>query len=267
MSELRPGADTLTLPAQFALRCYDPLTGAVVAGGLRVRLWPAGRPEGVVDATPTRSNFFVAHPLGAPAGPRPWTVEVRDTLGRFLPLQLTAMVPLDTPQLPPVASPPAGLGELLGRDEVPLFSAPTRVMPPGAGLVLADLRTAEGGVAAWAVVTAHAVRRGVVGALLGAGMADRRGSLALPLRLPGSARAGDGATLEQPVVVRLRAFFVGAGPGPPADAPELARALSQPEVTLLGGLSPPAPLADQDVYAGRPLALVTAGATELRISG
>lgn len=266
MSELRAGADTLTLPAQFGVRFYDPLSGLVVADGLRVRLWRPDNPARLIEAAPTRGGFFVAHPLGLAdlALPRRWRAQVTDTLGRFLPLLFDAAVPLPAPQALELASPPGVLAALEERADLPLFSAPTRRVPPGAGLVQADLRTLDGRPAAWAVVAAQAVVRGAADALLGVGMADRGGALTLALRLPSLGRAGDGVTLEQPVTLRLHAFYA-PGDGPAPAAPELAAALAQPEALLLGRRSPSVPLGDLEIRAGRPLALSTLGAAHLLI--
>ncbi|MCX7789845.1 MAG: hypothetical protein N2378_04325 [Chloroflexaceae bacterium] len=266
MTGLRPGFDTLTLPAQFGVRCYDLLTGVVVSAGLEVRLWPVGRPTGLVKATRTSAGYFVAEPLPGPAAPRPWTVEVRDSLGRFLPLRFTALAPLASPQGPALASPPVEALALLERAEAPLFSAPTRPVPPGVGLVLADLWAWDERPAAWAVVTARTAPRGAPGALVGLGMADQAGRLALPIRMPGGGRAGDGATLDHPLTIRLQAYFArAAGTGAPA-APDLAEALAQPAVELLASHSPPTALGEFELFAGRPLALVTGGAERLHIA-
>jgi hypothetical protein len=267
MIDLRPGVDRLTLPAQVGVRLLDPATGRVVSDGLQVRLWPDGRPERIAAAIVNRAGVFVAHPLPTPKPPppepeppRPWVVEVVDTQARFLPLRFVAVLPSN--QLHDIAllSPPFDSDLPIGG--VPLFSAPTRSLPAGLAVLSADLRTAAGTPAAWAIAEALLIERnGDVGPTLGWGMADQHGSLFVLIQTPRMRSVAAGP--DQPWTVRLIVRYAAPADGRAPAIPEWDTALRQPDVQPLGSLSPIHPLDDLSVQAGQTLVVQTAGMSEL----
>jgi hypothetical protein len=265
MIDLRPGVDRLVLPAQFGVRLLDPSTGRTVSDTLQVRLWPLGRPERATAAIVNHAGVFVAHPLPTPKPPEPlppmnWVVEVVDTQGRFLPLRFTAALP--SAELHDIAllSPPFDSDLPIGG--VPLFSAPTRSLPPGLAALSADLRTSAGQPAAWAVADVLLVgRSGDLGPTLGWGMADQHGSLFVPIQPPRVRSAAAGP--DQPWTVRLIVRYAAPTNGRVPTIPEWDLVLRQPDLTPLGTLSPLVPLDDLSVQAGQTLVVRTAGMSEL----
>lgn len=169
--------ETVTRSAPLGLELIDAASGRRVGDGLIVRVAPVGRPQRVVIADANPSGLFVAHELpglgdwshgGAEPLPHPeFTVRIDDRLGRFLPCRLR------------LALPTAGLAHPACRADIPLFSAPTRIVA-GMAVVRAELNThPDGKPAAWAVVE---VRQN--NAPLCLGMADERGHLLLAFAWP-----------------------------------------------------------------------------------
>lgn len=180
---LRDSRDVLELRALFGVLFRDSFDGRVVAEGLEVELRPAGigpwqrlasHPHGAFAAHSLRG--LRRPPEGSPATRR-YELRVRDLLGRFLPLEAAVDLPTDglyDPLLDASSPPPR-------EPSIPLYSAPGRTAGGGGGIVRASLRRASDPdqPASWARVdlwlgTTH----------LGAGVADERGELLLPCRLP-----------------------------------------------------------------------------------
>lgn len=266
MIDLRPGADPLILPAQFGVRLLDPATGRAVSDALQVRLWPLGRPERVVAAIVNHAGVFVAHPLPTPKRPEPdpptrWVVEAIDTQGRFLPMRFTAVLPSDELHDVALLSPP--FDSDLPPGGVALFSAPTRSLPPGLAALSADVRDSAGKPAAWAIAEALLIgRNGDLGPTLGWGMADKHGSLFVPIQPP---RLRSAAGPDQPWTVRLMVRYAAPADGRAPDIPVWDEALRQPDVMPLGTRSPVEPLDDLSVQAGQTLVARTAGMSELML--
>ena len=136
--------------APLGLELLDAASGRRVGDGLVVRVAPVGRPQRVVIADANPSGIFVAHDLpglgnwshgGDEPLPHPeYDIGIDDRLGRFLPCRLR------------LALPAAGLAHPACRADIPLFSAPTRVVPGLAAIRAEIVNHATGKPAAWSVV-------------------------------------------------------------------------------------------------------------------
>lgn len=214
--------------ALLGLRFIDQAVGQPVVGGLRATAAPTDQPGAAVAAVIGPSGVagfhglsgladfeFPADAFAAPSPPqtRAFRVLIEDTLDRFLPAQFTVDLPL---------APPPGQAPLL---DVPVFSAPTRPIPPGFGAIRAQLRDAPDGVRP----VPHAAVRVQVGDASGTGLADRTGRVLVlvptpvvdRLRLGSPPGTGQRAFGPQtwPVTVRVHASVTAAGPGAPWPPP------------------------------------------------
>lgn len=200
--------------APFGVRFRDAVTGQQVTAGLSVEAYPLAaalgraRPEDEVfgrrRAFANRSGTQVLMGVpglrgfelsfddeeewdASPPGAAQFVFEVEDKTRNYLPFSFEARLPYkglfvwDENPLPPESPPWPG-------DGVPLFSAPARVPPPGMAALRAELwdETAR-------TPAAHAVLEArFKGSLLGRGVADEKGRVALifpyppPARLPQS---------------------------------------------------------------------------------
>jgi hypothetical protein len=270
--ELNPGFDRVVLTAPFGVIFRDSFDQRVAAEGLNVELRDvlANRRQALAA---NAHGVFVAHRLrpGPPPGDvgidsppatRRYELRLDDPLGRFLPLQLQVDLPVDGLLQAPdvVLSPP-------GEPRVPLYSAPTRTMPAGVGIVRASLRRASdpAQAAAWARVELW-----LGGTRLGEGLADAAGNLLLPCLLPpprdpplhGSPPVAEAAFERNRWDVTLRAHWDPALAG--ATVPDLQALQHQPEVALLADAGSPAtPLGLQVLRAGQPLVARSGGSSFL----
>jgi hypothetical protein len=266
-----------TLLAPLGLRFRDAATGASVTGGLNVTVYPATQPQRRVPAFPNRTGTYVLHhapglrALEQGAGdagywntlpPRqPFIVEVIDSERRFLPFKFEARLPargLYRWELSPQASP------IFEEEEssVPLYSAPTRAVPPGMAVIRMDL---------WDALADEPATWALVEALMDApplnvrGFADERGRLALIFPYPeppplthGSPLSSTpgGASLsftQQSWPIRLEASYV---PGNTVAAlPDLRAILMQMErpADLWADLARGQPLTEIALRYGREL--------------
>jgi len=283
--------ERLSRPAPLGLVFQDMATGAWVGDHLDVTVHDHRTPHARRTLAPNRSGVWSGRLPGISDADlrtedwsglvRPFRVEVRDPLGRFLPLAFDADLPArglydwaGWSALP--ASPPAPLlddgspiGVMTGR--IPLFSAPARRIAPPIVEVraqLADLAT--GGPAAWALVAAR-----IDGVTRGLGLADGEGRAVL--FFPWPARPRPSLFTSPPAMADFRwdltldAFYeppVGGSPpgdGAPPALPDLADILAQldrPMTPLASTLSPLEPLGAQPLTYGRPLTLRTAETAE-----
>jgi hypothetical protein len=171
--------ETLTRVAAFGVRFWDAALGRPVDDGLQVTLLPAGQTFRRIPAFRNTSGVFVAQNLPGlrawefgdeplPASPgdgRPFRIEVVDLAGRFHAVSFDADLPFvglfeEMCGSPP--SPPEGV-----HDVVPLFSLPSRAVPPGFAAVRARLTLADGSGAHLASLDVAGVR----------GFADARGEI------------------------------------------------------------------------------------------
>ena len=220
--------------APLGLELIDAASGRRICDGLVVRVAPVGRPQRVVIADANPSGIFVAHDLpglgdwshgGDEPLPHPeYDIRIDDRLGRFLPCRLR------------LALPAAGLAHPACRADIPLFSAPTRVVPGLAAIRAEIVNHAAGKPAAWSVVEVrHA------GSVLCLGMADGSGRLLLAFAYPApppSTQPLDKTTWPLTLHVRHQ-------PGlDPEQPPELCLALAQPVVKFVDVAEPLATLAE-----------------------
>ena len=191
--------------APLGLRFWDLAAGTAVAEGLQVDVFARRNPQAGVRAFSNRSGIYCA--IGLPglrdfefssadddaswlAALRPYRVEVRDPLGRFLPFAFDADAPVRGlfAGLPPLTATPYPLPWLAGSMSpppalmtgIPLFSAPSRPVPEPLAQVRAQLfESGAGRLSAWSLLAAH-----VDGRLAGVGMADDQGRVALLFPYP-----------------------------------------------------------------------------------
>jgi len=211
--------------APLGVRFRDVVTGDFVGGGLVVTVFPEKNSSQRTGAFPNSTGTYVLH--RAPglraeesgAGDtaywssvrrQPFVVEVEDSQERFLPFRFKASLPhrgvfewvSPADGSPPRTSP-----------SVPVYSSPARRVPVGASVVRADLwDTLADGPAAWAVLELYEGGR-----LLGRGVADEGGKVALIFPYPAPQR-----------------FAFGSPPGGPVGSPPAAigPALSEQVWTL-----------------------------------
>jgi hypothetical protein len=200
--KLGPVIESVRLRCALGIRFRDTATRQVVASGLRVRATPKGAAAGTepVTAKANLSGVWTFHGLrnlrafelgteefperGSPPGPPAFRIEVQDTEGRFLPCAFDAAPSPTGPfQFAPALSPP------WDGDDVPLFSAPSRPLPPGCAVIRASLVAALPNKpvepAGWALLEASAtVRNQRVQAVQALGVADRLGNVAIMFPWP-----------------------------------------------------------------------------------
>jgi hypothetical protein len=252
--------------APLGIRCWDPVTGQIVADGLVVAASPAtgGRRR---TATRTPSGTFVLRGLPglheqeqgegdaeywSSVTTRPFLVEVADLQRRFHPIRVEAEAP--TRGVLTVTGLPEGLRPPL--PAVPLLSTVSRPTPPGMAVVRAELWWTDRRPAALAILEVTVPGRAPV-----IGLADRLGRVAVmfpypdPPAVAGSLPSGGGLA-EQVWTVGLGAYAGLDDPGP--DPPDLRDVLRQPPVTPLATLSPPSPLTETTLSYGRQLVVTSA---------
>lgn len=171
--------ETLTRVAPFGVRFWDAALGRPVDDALQVTLVPAGQGFRRIPAFRNTSGVYVAQNLPglrasefgdtamppSPADVQSFRVEVVDLAGRFHSVSFDADLPFaglfeTVCSSPP--SPPEGLNEV-----VPLFSVPSRAVPPGFAAVRAHLSLQDG-------TGAHLASLDVLGR---SGYADVRGEV------------------------------------------------------------------------------------------
>jgi hypothetical protein len=275
--------DTVTLVCPLGVGFFDVATGRAVSEGLRVCASPTGAPGRRRWATVNRSGLFVfrglpgLHEAEHGSGDdvdwqnlttrRTFVVQVNDLQGRFLPFQFTAQLPHrglfsleDIIMLSPVAA-----WELEQFPSVPLFSAPSRSVPPGLAVLRAELREADGETAAaWALIEVT-----LPGRAPALGVADERGICAVILPYPEPNDAFPASPLvpgkrldQQQWSVGVRAFY-GAERRVP---PDLGAVLLQPATRLWQRLSPPEEITGTTLRFGREIVLGTPGERLVAVS-
>jgi hypothetical protein len=274
--------DTVTRTALLGVRFWDRVTGRPVSDRLEVVETTSG-----ARAVPNRSGVFVLHDLpgmrasefgagddafwASPPAISTIGFTVVDRLGQFLPFAFTADVPfrgLFAEDCGLAASPPDAI---VGG--VPLFSAPSRIVPAGIAAVRAELWDVEAHApAAWAVLEVSAgagpVHRGV---------ADAGGRTVVLLPYPeppwhsSSPPPGSRALSEQTWPLTLAVRYAPAHGSPPLPdpasdvVPDLCSVLTQPTGTLLAADSPSTVLGPQILTFGRELVLRTSDQSVLHV--
>ena len=188
----------LTLRCALGIRFRDAATKDIVRSGLRVKARAVDAPANTepVIARPNPSGVWLFYGLpglrafelgtrdfpesGSPLNSPRFKIQVEDEEGRFLPCTFVATASEKGPMESslPLSSPP-------GRTEVPLFSAPSRLVPPGFAVIRAHLITLLEQAykpARWALLKASAiVRNKPVEAL---GLANDKGDVAVMFPWP-----------------------------------------------------------------------------------
>jgi hypothetical protein len=232
--------------APLGLRFWDPLACAFVSDGLRVTAYPVADPTRRVAAITGRSAIYVFHKLPGmgdvergegdaafwqnPPANRAYVVEVEDELGRFVPFQIAVNAPvrgsMEWTAPAGVSLPPSPPGA------VPLFSAATRPVPAGRGVIRAALwDPVRSRPAAWAVITAKVGNQSGV-----LGVADAQGQVLLMFPYPGPEGTGIGGLQAVPLTqqtwgVELAAWYAPGAGEAPARA-RLAEVIAQEGATL-----------------------------------
>jgi hypothetical protein len=277
--------ERLTFVTPLGLRFRDAVTGAVIDEGLSVTAYPPGNPKRRVAAFTNRKGVYVFQGLpglreaenstgdaefwSEPPKTRPFIVEVRDELHRFVPFTLKADAPIKglyrwSPE--DSASPPARESPVL------LYSSASRPVLPSMAVVRAELWDPTlKRAAAWALVDAL-----IDGEVQGRGIADEKGRLLLmfpypeyqdqagspPVSSPPS--GGPTRLADRSWLLELRAHYSPTTPVP--DIPDLESVFEQEEATLWSSLSPNAQLDVQTLSFGSELVLASRPRSELWIT-
>jgi len=267
-----PIIEQLTRNAALGVRFWDTAEGTSAIDGLEVSVFSRANPRVRTKAEVNRSGVYVAHRVpgmhafefdDAPpdvlwaAATRPYRVEVRDPLDRFLPIAFDADLPvrgvftwtapwLSPPQPIVLPGEAAGSPPQLLLERVPLFSAPSRPVPEPLAVVHAQLR--ELGTerdAAWSLLSVS-----IDGDTRGLGLADAQGRVAVFFPYPEPPRM----SLASPPEARndftwqvdLTAFWLRASPPPPvpqfADLADVFASLATPCTVVESIASPGTPL-------------------------
>lgn len=262
---LKPGHDRVQRHPLLGLQFRDAVSGEVVDEGLKVELHDLLRPHRVQPLLANRIGIFALHAAAglhgfvvppppavlSPSEPGRYQLQVRDGRRRYLPLCLV-------PELPgaglwgPALTSPAGVAPFL-EPFVPLFSAPTRVLPPALASLRVQLRRARqpGLPAPWARLELW-----LGSTRLAEGQADEGGRALLIFPLPrprettlGTSPAGRPPAFEW--TVTLRAFWNPAFKT--TVVPTLDEVFSQGALGLLQSLAPVLPLPPLLLQAGETL--------------
>lgn len=275
--------ERLTRTALLGVRPWDFATGRAVTDGLSLTDVRHG-----VQARANGSGVFAFHDLpslhdsafaagdqafwDSPPASGDFTLELSDHQLRFLTFRFDARAPargLFREDCGPTASPPE-----LDVPGVPLFSAPSRPVPPGMAAVSADLWDLDADApAAWAVLELTPP-----GGPTTRGVADGRGCVLVPLAYPeppwqdSSPPPGARSLSEQTWPLELAVRYEPAGAGPPLPdpasgvAPDLCAVLAQGHATALAAVSPMSPLTAATLAFGRRLTLRTPGHSVLFVT-
>jgi hypothetical protein len=277
--------DSIVAPLGF--RFWDGLTNQVISDRLLVWVYPMGDQRRSIQAYANRIGIFaVRHVPGlrvfesgagdadfwaAVHATQPLMVEVTDLDRRFVPFSLRTWAPqrglLAWPELSGLTSPLGSpLGSPFGATSwVPLFSAPTRAVPGGVGVIRAQLYDpalfgGQGGPAAWAVVEVDLPGQAPVRSI-----ADDTGRVAILFAYPTppvESLAGAGSPLSplagpppprltnQTWTLKLRAAYRPLNMGPGL-LPDLDDVLSQPGAVMWADLAQTRVLTETQLQFGR----------------
>ena len=278
-SSLLLAIETPTVIESFPLRCplgvrfRDTATMQIVASGLSVTAYPvtAPFPEAVRrSASPNRSGVWVFNDLaglrsyelgvdnqsvnGSPPGPIQFRIEVQDLESRFLPCSFVAWAPVQGLfQFIAGGSPPWPW------NDVPLFSAPERPVPPNCAVIRTQLTASdEESAAAWSLVQVTTTVRSQV--IRYFGIANPKGSVALMFPWPElttlvfSSPPGGLQLDAQGWQFAFAAWHdFESPPGTMADLGAILARPANPPDSLWVELSPPAPFSQAVLTFGREL--------------
>ena len=248
------------LTAPLGVRFWDVAVGTFVTGGLRVRAYPNNDPRHFTHASANRSGSYVLHHAWGLTGfekgiedieftdvspaRRRFTVEVTDEQRRFLPVKFDADLPYKGLFRWQTTTERAPLELPNDSPSVPLYSSTLRTAPPGMAVLRAELyeggseQSSEMRPAAWAMLEAR-----MSGRLLGRGLADERGRIALIFAYPApqdSTTSSTGSSpaaftaglpfLQQEWAIQLEAYYQPTALEP--NIPNLNDILEQSPVSL-----------------------------------
>jgi hypothetical protein len=189
----------VALRCALGIRFRDTATREIVRTGLQVKARAVDAPANTVpviaQSNPSGVWLFYDLPgmrafelgtgdfpqVGSPPGPPRFRIEVEDEEGRFVPCTFVATASKRGPMEfgAPLSSPPDGM-------EVPLFSAPSRPVPPACAVIRAHLITRSQQhsfeAARWARLRARATVRNLPIEALG--LANDKGGMALMFPWP-----------------------------------------------------------------------------------
>lgn len=246
--------------ARFGVRFRDTASGHYVREGLVVSLWHPTRPALRRHARVNPSSVWVVGELPGlrelpPPELGPFTVEVEDTLGRFLPCSFQAALPSQK-LLALECLPETPLSPLLPPEPaIPLFSAPERQASSTLAVLRAELwDTSTESAAAWARLDVSMNKR-----LLVRGMADAQGRATLFFHYPDILQ--EAPLREQSWPLRLEAFYApppkSEPPVPRPRVPELCATLGQPRAWFRPDASSAKAHLELTLHYGQPLVVRT----------
>jgi hypothetical protein len=246
---------------------------------LRASAWPVDVPWQGVTGVVTPSGIAAFHalpglrafersgaedPWDPPPATRIFQVEVTDPSGRYLPCTFVLQAP--TKGLAIFAD--SGSPPWIKEGAVPLFSAPSRAVPPGLAVVRAELHEfATEQPAAWAFVEAQYSSGGST--RTACGLADDQGRVVLMFPYPEGQRRplggspptnGVSGLTQQSWELDMLFFYQPLSASPhstsePEEAADYAFRLAQPQVSASRGDSPLVPLNEATLYFSQELNL------------
>jgi hypothetical protein len=237
--------ETVTRMVPLGLLFWDGVTARSVSDGLVVVAHPLNDPDRRVEACANRHDVFAVRDAAV-------VVEVHDLADRFLPFTWT----------PLTGSPPEAAH---GVRVLPLFSAPTRLLPGGMGVLRAQLQEPDGTPAAAALLEVDPPGLPPL-----RGMADQRGRVVVVVPYP-SPEAGPvvpGSPMTQPAagaqlaaqswLLPLRAAYGRIQPANSgAFVPDLDLALAQPPAVVWADVARTTPLTSFALRFGREAVLTS----------
>ncbi|MDP9170937.1 MAG: hypothetical protein M3N54_10000 [Acidobacteriota bacterium] len=240
--------EQVTCVAVLGIRFWDVAAFRAVGAGLTVEAYPVGVPELRTTAVVGRGGIYSFH--GLPGMRRdeiglgddafwqsnppqaPFTVEVADAGGQYLPFRLSVLLPVRG--VFGLFESPFSTGLTPDATWIPVFSTPARPVPGAMAVARAQLLdTLAGTPAAWAFVTVR-----TAGQPPAVGVADQRGIVAVQFAYPeprnfalGSPlRTGGVKWVDQSWPVAVNVLYA---PGRINDArPELSQTLGQPAAAV-----------------------------------
>ena len=243
--------ERVTWTCPLGLRFFDVATGRYVIDGLSVEATAASGFSSTVKSVLTPSGVHAFHrlpglpsmdhidqmdPWDPPPSTREYRIRVVDTMNRFIPVTFVIAAPFKGLEFPPIlGSPPYS-------DErgIPLFSAPTRLAPPGYVSVRARLQQlATANPAAYATIEIAYASAGRTA--FARGMADQAGQLLAFFPMPEGPRRGFGGSppsgARVPEWPGTFSFFHDSG-APADEYADYALRLSQPPASAYRDGSP-----------------------------
>jgi len=288
VESIKEKSDRTLHACPLGVRFWDDVLQTVISDGLRVAAYPEGNPGVRTEAISNPSGVFVFHglpglhsfefregqkswsdldPWKAAVSFRPFCIEVRDNLRRFLPFLLKVQAPNKGMVIwtrGGTISPPERETTF-----VSLFSAPTRSIPPGMAVLRAELWDPKEKRPAASVLLEATFK----GQLLGHGLADEKGCIVLifpypePARLqisptPGSPPRNPGivSLRDQEWRIELRAFYK-PGTNPNA-TPDLTMVCDQTAAVMWREETLENEFADVSVRFGKETVLQTSAGSE-----